>query len=125
MSFRFTNEWITDLDDKVLGDHASCCQETLNKLSLPCRYPEFDMGYAFSDSTDVGEVRDALNVTTVMPPKIRTLSTMVLNDDNHRIHPLRVLYSSQPFFQGLTDIWACVVSFIGIALLTNTTFYLS
>jgi hypothetical protein len=120
MSSRFANEWITDLDDEVFR-WGVACQEALNELSLPSRYPEFDAGEKSSNLGNTFEVFETLDITTIMPPKIRTLSTVVFNDDHHRLNPSRVLYSSQPFLQGATDIGSCVISFESVTLLTNTS----
>ena len=124
MSSRFLNEWVTDLNDEVLGGWSSC-QNTLNKLPLACRYPELDLGQSPSNFTDSLKVFDALYVTTVMPPKIRTLSTVMSNDDHHCSSPVGVSNSSQPFLQGLTDIWACIIASVCITLFTDTALNLS
>lgn len=124
MSSRLAYEWITDLDDEVPRS-GSFFEKTLNKLPLSCRYPETDLGETPSNFSDSSEMLDGLNVTTIMPPKIRTLSTVVLNDDHHRIHPVRISNSSQPFLQGLTDIWTCVIAFECVTLFTDASFYLA
>ncbi len=120
MSSRFSNKGVANLDDEVLG-YFVLRHKTLNKLSLACRYPEANSWECAGNITYSGEVVDALYVTTIMPAKIRTLSGVVPNDDHHRIHPAGVLYSSQPFLQGLTDIRSSVVPFESVALLTNTS----
>lgn len=124
MSSRLANEWIADLNDEVFWNVRGS-QNTFDELSLTSRYPELNPGQMNRDSDDPFQMLFTLYVATIMPPEIRTLSTVVPNEDDHRFNPLRVLNSSQPSLQGLTDIRTCVIAFVCIALFTNTTLYLS
>lgn len=124
VSSRLSNKGIANLDVEVLG-YFVLRHKTLNKLSFACRYPEANSWECAGNITYSGEMLDPLYVTTIMPAKIRTLSGVVPNDDHHRIHPAGVLYSSQPFLQGFTDIRSSVVPFESVALLTDTSLYQS
>ena len=124
MSSRFANERVTDLDDEIRR-RFSLCQNTLDKLPLTSRYPELNPRKVISDSDDIFQMLFTLNVATVMPPEIRTLSTVMLDEDHHRADPLGMRYSSQPSFQGFAYVRSGVVASVGVAFFTDTPFNFS
>lgn len=118
MRSRVSNERITDDDNEIAwGD--VLFEKTFNNLSLPCRKPELDPWKTTSDLTNPFQMVFSLQITRVMPSKIRTLSTVVLNEDDHSVNPQGMHERSQPPLQGFADVRHCVEASHRIALFTN------
>jgi len=116
-----SNERITD-DDNEIVRNAVLSEKIFDDPSLPSRKPELDPWKTASDLTDLPQMVFSLQITRVMPSKIRTLSTVVSNEDHHCVHPQGMHERSQPPLQGFAYIWHCVEATHRVTFFANTTF---